>query len=330
MSDELLIKYITGNATREEILQVKEWVRASKNIEKELLRLKNIWIFSGLENEISEKRKEAEIERILRIVRNLKAKQQKNAFRRKIFRYAAIAVVLIGLSGLGGYFIAQRRSLSYFNGTEIIVCRGERSTVLLPDGSMIKLNSDSRLKLASDFRSGNRTIDLQGEAFFKVAHDSRHPFTVKTGGLNVQVLGTVFNVSNYPGDSLITTFLQSGKVKISTEFSDNVILNPKEAYSYNRVTHESSKTKMQDLRMTDWTKGILTIDGEKIGELAKKLERRFDVNIAFGDKEVADHVYTGSIKDEDINTVLAALEFASSIRYERNGNKITLYSRQKK
>lgn len=327
MTEDLLFKYISGNAAPEERLEVIKWENGSDERKTELARVKNIWVLSGLENEIDINKKEAEIERIFNIIRVLNIKEKKIAYRHRFTRYAAAILLLISVSGAIGYFISYSSFDSTIHYTEIFVPKGERSTVVLPDGSRVQLNSESHLKFVSDFRSNKRKVTLQGEAFFNVTHDQSRPFVVETQDLNIEVLGTSFDVSCYPNDSLVTTFLQSGKVKINRGKSDDIFLSPNEAYFYNKSTQESKKLKVQDYRYIDWTKGKLTIEKETIGELAKKLERRFNVQIEFGDAEAKNHIYSGSIKDEDINTLLEALIFASNIDFKRNGNIITLYSK---
>lgn len=328
MTDELLFKYISGNTDPNENLEIREWENGSDERKKELARVKNIWVLSGLENKIDTDKKESEIEQIFNIIRVLNMKDEKKAFRLRFIQYAAAILLLVGISGTVGYFISDSSSEDTPHYTEIIVPKGERSTVLLPDGSKVQLNSESHLKFISDFRSNTRKVSLEGEAFFNVTHDQSRPFVVEMQDLKIEVLGTTFNVSCYTNDSLVTTFLQTGKVKIISGKSDFVYLSPHEAYMFNKVTQESKKLKVGDQRYTDWTLGKLTINSETIGEFAKKLERRFDVRIEFGDSEAKNHVYTGSIKDEDINTLLDALIFASNIDFKRTGDTITLYSKK--
>jgi transmembrane sensor len=325
MTDELLFKYTIGRANPEEILNVQEWIDCSEERKGELARIKNMWVLAGLGNEIDPGIKGQEVERIWTIIRQLNQKERKSTFRFRFIRYAAAILFLIGFSGTIGYYISNLSTKSISGYTEVIVRKGERSRVVLPDGSTVQLNSDSRLKFVS-FNSGKRNVMLEGEGFFNITHDRLRPFIVVTHGIEIEVLGTSFNVSSYPDDSFVTTYLVSGKVKI-TDNNDDIFLNPNEAYSYNKVTRESVKMKMTDQRYSNWTKGVLTIDGETIGELAKKLERRFNVQIIFGDHEVKQHTYTGSIRDEDLNIVLQAIEFASSIKYELRGDTVTLFSK---
>lgn len=327
MTDEILFKYVTGQANSDETKAVQQWMLESEVRKKELARLKNIWIISGLENEIDQQDKQKEIERIWNLIRQMNPGKKEKTHRINLFRFAAGIALLIGISGTVGYFISNNRSNSKPVYTEIFVPKGERSTVILPDGSTVQLNSDSHLKYTAAMSSGKRQINLEGEGYFQVRHDESRPFVVETPSVKIEVLGTSFNVSSYPNDSLTTTYLQSGKVKITDQKGDGIQLSPAEAYVFNRITQESQKIKIQDKRFTDWTQGILTVNGETIGELAKKLERRFNITINFGDQDVKNHVYSGSIKDEDLNTLLEALTFASSIDYQRKGNTITLFSK---
>lgn len=326
MNDELLYKYISGQAEPEEHKLVSNWAEGSENRKEEIHRLKNIWILAGLENEIDPEIKANEIDRIWSIIRQMNLNTKSASLRLKFLKYAAVIILVIGLSGTIGFFISTGISKSEVQYTEIIVPKGERSSVVLPDGSTVQLNSDSKLKFLSSFNSGKRKVILSGEAFFSVSHDKSHPFLVETTSLQIEVLGTKFNVSSYPNDKLITAFLESGKVKITSLGSDNVMLSPNEAFVFNKSSHESRKLVMSDYRLMDWTKGVMTINGETIGELAKKIERRFNVEIKFKDDEVKNHIYTGSINDQDLNTVLEALKFASSIKYYREGDKIILSS----
>lgn len=324
--EEILYKYISEQANVDESTLVKEWVGNSEDRKQELFRLKNIWILSGLDNEIDPKIKASEIERIWSIIKKMNVDKKRKQLRLQFLKYAAAIVLIVGISGAIGFFISTSVSNSDTKFTEISVPKGERSTVILPDGSTVLINSNSQMKFSSSFNSGKRKVILSGEAYFNVAHDKSHPFIVETPSLQIEVLGTKFNISSYPNDQLTTTFLESGKVRISSAVAGNIILSPNEAFVFNKFSRESEKIMMYDKRLMDWTKGVMTISGETIGELAKKIERRFNVTITFMDDNVKNHIYTGSIKDEDLNTVLEAIKFASSIEYKREGNQIILSS----
>jgi ferric-dicitrate binding protein FerR (iron transport regulator) len=258
-------------------------------------------------------------------IRLIGKKDHQKTRRLELLKYAAIVLLIVGLSGSIGYFIS-RSTIPDSGYAGIVVPNGERSKVILPDGSTVQLNGGSELKFSPVFRSGKRTVFLEGEAFFDVTHDRSHPFIVETGNLQIKVLGTRFNVSSYPDDQIITTYLEEGKVEITIGGKDGTLLKPSEVLEFDRMDGKASKKVINDHRFSDWTRGVLNIKGETIEELAKKLERRFDIRIAFGDDEVRKRVYSGSIKDESLDTVLEALRFASSLQYEKQGKRVLLYS----
>ena len=328
MTDEILFKYISDQANDGEKRKVQEWAAISEERKKELSRMKNSWVLASLDNEIDPKIKEREIQLILDKIRAINKKTGLKNLRIKWLKYAAAIVLITGLSGISGYFIFNSK-LSNSGFTEIIVLKGERSTVLLPDGSSVQLNGGSSLKFNPSYQPGKRKVILSGEAFFKVHHDKAHPFIVETNkNYKVEVLGTSFNVSAYDDDKIITTYLETGKVKISIEGHEPVFLNPEEVASFEKSSGKMNKELAGDHRFSDWTKGILNFQGETIEELAKKLERRFDIEIVFGDSEVKNHVYSGSIKDEELNTVLEALDYLSAFEYKRDGKVVTLYTKK--
>ena len=323
MTEETLIKYITGQADAVEAGQVGTWASASEERQKELGRIRNVWILSGLGNEVDQLIKEPEIRRILDKIRI--KKDPKKTRRLKLLKYAAVLFFVVSISGFLGYLISQS-AIPASEYTGIIVPKGERSKVVLPDGSTVQLNGGSQLRFSPGYRSGKRSVFLEGEAFFEVAHDRFHPFVVEAGNLHIEVLGTKFNISSYPDDETITTYLEEGKVKVCIEGQGDTYLKPSEVLKFNKPDGTAEKQTVSDHRFSDWTKGILNIKGETIEELARKLERRFDIRISFGDAEVRKHTYSGSIKDEELETVLEALKFTSSLKYKKHGKSVTICS----
>lgn len=328
MTDELIFKYISDQANEEEKQLVRKWAEVSEERNHELSRMKNSWVLASLNNELDQKMVEREIQLIQERIRMMNKKANSKPLRIKWLRYAAVLFFIIGISGISGYFVSNSKFRNT-GITQIIVPKGERSKVILPDGSSVQLNSESRLKFESSFQSGKRKVILEGEAFFEVTHDKLHPFIVEMDNLlQVEVLGTTFNVSSYADDNTITTYLESGKVKINIDGKEAIYLKPSEVLKFEKAKGIAVKQAIDDERYFDWTKGILNINGETIEELSRKLERRFDIEILFGDDEVRKHTYSGSLKDEDLNTVLSALEFLSALNYKRDGKVVTLFSKK--
>ncbi len=324
MNEIQIFNYISGQANKEEMQAVRSWAATSYERQKELSRIKNLWVLTSLNNEISPQMKEDEIRKIRKKIAVLKRKQYFNDFRFRKIHYAATVIILVGLSIGFGYFISKGLFASDEKFTEIIVPKGERSKFVLPDGSKVQLNSGSKLKFNS-FNTKERKVILEGEAYFDVIHDSSRPFIVEASGLLIEDLGTSFNISNYPDDQSVVTYLHSGEIRVDLDKKE-VFLKPSEVFSYNKENKGYSVSVVNDLRIIDWTKNILTIKGETLEQLAKKLERRFDIQITFRDEDLKERTYSGSIKDEDLDTVLEAIKYTSTFNYERKGQNVILYS----
>ncbi len=325
MNETQIFNYISGQTNNEETQAIRSWASISEERQKELARIKNLWVLTSLNNEISPQMKEDEIRKIRKKIAVLKRNQYLKDFRFRKIHYAATVIILIGLSISFGYFISKSFFLSDEKFTEIIVPKGERSKLVLPDGSKVQLNSDSKLKFNS-FNTKERKVILEGEAYFEVIHNNSRPFIVEASGLRIEDLGTSFNISNYPNDQSVVTYLHSGEIRVDLDKKKEVFLKPSEVFSYNKVNKDYSVSTVNDQRIIDWTKNILTIKGETLEQLAKKLERQFDIQITFNDEELKERTYSGSIKDEDLDTVLEAIKYTSTFNYEREGQNVILYS----
>lgn len=326
MTEEILYKYVSGNASESEIQEIQNWASESEERKKELARIKNTWILSGLKNAVDVRRKEEVITNVLHEIRMLNRQEAPKSRFIPWVRYAAAIILIIGLSGITGYFFNEYQKNNAVGFVELTIPFGDRSDITLPDKTKVQLNSGTSLRFESSRFSTCREVTLNGEAFFEVTHDEKHPFIVKTNHMNIEVLGTSFNVSSYEDDAFITTFLKSGRVKILIEGNDEILLKPNEAVQLNKKSNELRKLTIKDGRCTDWTAGILTIKGETIEELTKKLTRKYGVRFEFGDDKARMHTYTGTIHDEALEDILEALKYASAIDNEREGNIIKLYS----
>ena len=327
MDENLLVNYITGQASDGDKETIKKWIDESEERKLELVRLKNVWNIAGLSNEVNQEKKQKAIQQILQKIKRLKTSSPKSIGSYPWFKYAAILILFLCLSGTMGYVAFRAGMYNQLAGfTEIIVPNGERSDVILPDGSHVKLNSGSSLKFNLSVGGSERKVQLNGEAFFDVVHDKTRPFIVETSGMDVEVLGTKFNITSYSDDQLITTFLESGKVKVNVKGKKPIFLKPNEVVRLEKNTNKLSKLVANDGRYTDWRKGILTMKDETMAGMARKLERRFGVEIQFGDPGIKKHTYNGSLKGDDLITVLEAMKFSSSMTYKRLGNRVILYS----
>ena len=221
-------------------------------------------------------------------------------------------------------YLPKNANKEVFN--TIKVPYGKKFQVVLSDGTKVDLNSGTTIKYPVSFVKGySRKVYLTGEAFFNVAHDKEHKFIVNTDNINVEVLGTQFNVSSYEDDALIKTTLIKGSVRISQSLTkDNVLLRPKEQSIWNKKLNTNSKQTVNTNLYTSWRKGELLFKNRSFLEIVKKLERSYDVKINGFTKKLSDEKLTASFKNETIEQIMNYLSEAYDFNYTIEGGEINI------
>ena len=225
----------------------------------------------------------------------------------------------------------------------ITASRGERTRVLLPDGSTVWMNSESRIRFDTAFNGAERAVFLEGEAYFDVVKNPEKPFVVHVGAYDIRVLGTAFNVKAYQQDSVIETTLVRGKVEVlnkSDPHGGHIILLPnnkliltgkrmragQEAtagadYAINPVTVQPGDT---DLPETAWMHNRLVFEGDTFKELAEKMERWYNVKIYFKEESIANNRLRGAFEKESVSEALNALQLIIPFNYNITGNVVEI------
>ena len=207
---------------------------------------------------------------------------------------------------------------------------GKRFQLQLSDGTLVHLNSGTTLKYPVKFIAGeNRQVFLDGEAFFDVAKDKKHPFIVNAENLNVRVLGTHFNVSNYPEDTVTDVVLVEGSVgmyNINEEFDadKNTVLKPGYKGSFNKENNMIfTKPVITDI-YTSWINGGLTFRNMTFRNIITKLERRYNVTIVNKNEKLANEKFNASFNDESIEKVMSYFNDIHGINYTIKNNQILI------
>lgn len=200
---------------------------------------------------------------------------------------------------------------------------GNKVQLTLPDKSSVKLNSES--SLAYTYQKGKRMVQLSGEAYFHVSKDKEHPFVVQVGDLNIEVLGTSFNVRSYNDSDLIETSLVEGSIRLydSKYPAEAFILKPnqKAIYSGNR---QISVYDTDNIKETAWIHNHLVFESEKLSAVFHKIERWYGVKIDLQYPEIANDRITGSFRNEQLPYVMEALKMQYGFDYNIAGNNITI------
>lgn len=244
---------------------------------------------------------------------------------------AAAAAILTGALFLGQHLIFSGHKNGRLH--EVATRIGAKSTVTLPDGTTLVLNSGSRVTYDDAFGKEHRNITLEGEAFFDVSQDVLQPFIVHTGKGDVRVLGTAFNVRAYEGEPNFETSLIRGKVEVLANkgANRNFILHPSQKLVIRETTAskeaegntEAGETVMLTyvtrkdslVAETSWIDNKLLFINKPLSEIAEELERRFHITVQFKSDKTKNYRYTGVFDDADLHEILEILKLSKKINY---------------
>ncbi|WP_140484928.1 FecR family protein [Flavobacterium sp. GSA192] len=212
---------------------------------------------------------------------------------------------------------------------QIKIPYGKTFVVTLSDGTVVNMNAGSSLKYPVQFIKGhNREVVLEGEAFFDVTKDKKHPFIVKTRGMDVKVLGTKFNMSSYKEEADINTVLVEGSVSLSSEAKPNekTMLVPGEKGTWNNQKTAIAVEKVDTRIYTEWMTGELVFRKATFREIIIRLERTYNVTIENNKKELLDKKFNASFNKniESIDKVLQTMSEIQNFTYKKEGKLIKI------
>ncbi|MBE9511330.1 MAG: FecR domain-containing protein [Bacteroidetes bacterium] len=212
---------------------------------------------------------------------------------------------------------------------ELIVPRGYRINLELSDGSVVWLNSETRLRYPLQFAGDTRRLCLTGEGFFKVKHSDTKPFIVETTNLEIEVLGTSFNVSAFDNENQITTTLIEGSVRLhTTNNQEDIILKPNQCGVYSLSDHEIQVHDVDTELNTSWIKDYYTFKSENLDIVIQKLVRSYGIPISITDQELKKFKFSGKLDMKDtLYEVLEVLKLAAPIEYRETNGKIVIQNK---
>ena len=225
--------------------------------------------------------------------------------------------------------------------------KGSKTNVVLPDGTKVWINADSRLSYNKSFGKYTREVYLQGEAYFDVVKDVKKPFVVHTHDMDVRVLGTTFNVKAYPENDNSEATLIKGIVEVTLKKDSmkKIVLKPNEKLSVfektgrtdigQRSTPGDEKphilvtntiTPINDsvVMEVQWTKNRLVFNNMKLGDVVKELSRWYNINVTVTDEFLKNTEYSGTFEDESIQQVIEALKLTGGFQYKIDKNSVTI------
>ena len=275
---------------------------------------------------------------------------------RPLYRYAVLVIITAGITwavqSLFSENIKCLPAVSYEDQyNEVSVSYGSKSRIVLPDGSVVNLNSGSVLHYPASFDQRERKVFIEGEAFFDVKRNSKVPFYVNTPEITIKVLGTSFNIKSYSDDDFVETTLVSGTIEIyanqevNTNASRILVLKPNQQVIFekqtgqlavSRANEEKENHKLKPIKslliqqkidvgpIISWKDNRLIFRDESFADLSRKLERWYDVEIEIQDEELAGALFSGIFVRETIEQALNAMKLATPFEYRMNKNRIII------
>ena len=188
----------------------------------------------------------------------------------------------------------------------VSVNKGQRAGITLPDGTIVHLNSESKLTYTPDFNGKLREVVLEGEAFFEVTPNSEQPFIVDASGLSVKVLGTSFSVQTSDQGNEISVILVEGKVSLNNAHEKELVqLHPNQKADYFVNDEHYTVTEVDSERLTSWRKGIIFYDNASLDEIVRLIEQTYKVSLIYTRPENDDQRFSGAfLKTQKLETVL--------------------------
>lgn len=325
MNDDLLVKYLAGEADEQERLQVEEWLQNERHVQ-EYRRMERIWTESEQLASSSAVDEHAAWERFSERIRRPEyfvgqwqggppvssqagLKRPPRALRTWLRTAAALALLLTA-GWLGWYVLEKNRP-----GTVELVSGGEVKEAVLPDGSVVTLNRNSHLSYARKFRGQDRLVSLRGEAFFKVASDRNKPFIISVNDLHVAVTGTSFNIKSRNG--LTEVIVETGSVDVSRG-GEKVTLQPGEKATSGNREGGLVKQRTSSALYKYYRTNKFVCNATPLQELVDALNEAYGVRILVPDPALQQQTITTIFENESLDRILEVISdtFNITVRYE--------------
>ncbi len=321
----IIAKSLTEKLDNQESKELDDWRSASTSNLREYNDFTTLWLKSGSMSMPSAINKQNALKKIQQ---NSSLPSSRKRLINITYQIAAVLVLSIIFSGVFTYLNNDRIHKYYANAIsqpiyqEIKAAYGTQSKVELSDGTIVFLNSGSKLRFPQTFiNQDERKVSLDGEGYFSVAKNPNQPFIVEAKNLNVKVLGTTFNMEAYDDNSSVTIALVEGNVSLQSqsenEKTELMQLSPNQVATFNKSENLLSKTVVSDLyKYTAWINGRIVFDNDPIETVVNKLGKWYNVDITIADKKLSNYSFTATFMDESLEQILDVLSLTSSMTYK--------------
>lgn len=323
---ELMMKYLSGNATDAEVQQLENWVLADPEHRRQFMAFKKAWMLSGMKDVETavdvESQWQETAKQLFKAPEVVPMRPRSRTYR---WLGIAAAIALVGALSVWALLNLGKESELYATATDAI------QTVALPDGSVVTLNRNSSLRYTPvpaepeiDQRA-QRLVNLEGDAFFDVERDTERPFIITSSSVEVEVLGTSFYIDAREEQTEVQVIVASGSVAMRAPNTDTLNLEAGQKGVYQKAVDSLFLEQNEDENFQSIKTGTIIFDNSTIAEVAFVLSRHYGVEINYqGIEDVSNCSVDGDYEDVDLEEILALLQSTWGIEWEREGNRILL------
>lgn len=314
-----IAKYTDGVAEPGEMKWIEDLFADGQGNTNLKNHLKDDWKNFSQESIIEDKNLDHILDRVHHSIRKKESQSKKSKtifFRFSNLYVKAAAILLLPLLVAGGIYIPylQEKNAGQQGTSEIYAPMGARVAFHLPDGTSGWLNSGSTLTYSLPFVK-NRNVALSGEAWFDVFHDEKRPFEIVAGKSNIRVLGTSFNLRAYPDEEYLELILQEGKVEFATKAqTGKIVLKPSQQLTLRNGMLNINTVDV--LKYKAWTNGELIFRGDDMAEVARRIERWYNVDVEIADEHLSQFSFRATFENETLEDILEQLSMTSPISYK--------------
>ena len=338
--DSIIYKKLTGTASKEELLQLIDWIKKDNNNKLIFQEIENNWrgeqaklqtlkqdLWSNLQEKIDAENRAFSNSQIMTTP---KKKASFIDFYNPLSRVAAILLLLVTSCII--FFILNEEASQPLNVAELpeIITKynpvGVKSTIILPDKSKVKLNADSKLIFPKAFIGNNRKVTLEGEAFFEVTENPDKPFLVITKALTTEVKGTSFNIKAY--DEQVYVAVSSGLVTSYENNENGIYIQPGEMAIYQSNGPKTTLTKRQFKEdEIAWKDGKIVFEKASFEEVKNTLIRWYGIEIKQNRHIVFKEGFKGNYQNATLESVMESISFAGEFDYkiDYKNNELTIW-----
>ena len=329
--DELIANYLTESLDKNALDELKTWIAASAENQQYFIRQREIWFSAVSREAASVYDKDKAFENFRNRVESQKEIQstsRRGFSLSALWRYAAVVAIIIAV-GCISYWQGEVNVKDTFADISVEAPLGSKTKLYLPDGTLVWLNAGSRMTYSQGFGVDNRKVELEGEGYFEVKRNEKIPFFVNTKDLQLQVLGTKFNFRDYPEDHEVVVSLLEGKVGLNNLLREEkeAVLSPDERAVLNKANGLLTVESVTASNASQWTDGYLFFDEELLPDIAKELERSYNVKIHIANDSLKTFRFYGNFvrREQNIQEVLEALASTEKMQYKIEERNITIY-----